>query len=56
MLKVLARLNAVSDAAWSMAARAKDKGNNDKAEADALRLAKNSISGARSLHGPLALR
>jgi hypothetical protein len=41
MLKALARLTAVSDAAWTMAARAREKGN-DKLEADALRLAKDT--------------
>ena len=44
MLKALARLTAVSDAAWAMAARAIEKGNNnnDKLEVDALRLAKDT--------------
>ncbi len=37
----LARLTAVSDAAWAMATRAREKGN-DKQEADALRLAKDT--------------
>jgi hypothetical protein len=40
-LKTLARLTALSDAAWAMAARAREKGN-DKLEADALRLAKDT--------------
>ena len=43
ILKALARLTAVSDAAWAMAARAKEKSNNDKLEADALRLAKDTV-------------
>jgi hypothetical protein len=37
------RLTAVSDTAWAMAARAKEKDNNDKLEADALRIAKDTI-------------
>lgn len=41
MLKALARLNAVSDSAWAMAHRAKEK-DNDKLETDALRLAKDT--------------
>jgi hypothetical protein len=41
MLKALARLTAVSDATWTMAARARENGN-DKLEADALRLAKDT--------------
>ena len=41
-MKFLARLNAVSDAAWAMYARGKEKGNNDKLEVDALRLAKDT--------------
>jgi hypothetical protein len=41
VLKNIARLTAVSDSAWAMAARAKEKGN-DKLEADALRLAKDA--------------
>ena len=36
------RLNAVSDAAWAMYARGREKGNNDKLEGDALRLAKDT--------------
>jgi ParB-like chromosome segregation protein Spo0J len=42
ILKALARLTAVSDAAWAMAARAREEGN-DKLEADALRLAKDTV-------------
>jgi len=42
LLKALARLTAVSDAAWAMVARARDEGN-DKLEADALRLAKDTL-------------
>ena len=41
VLKNIARLNAISDSAWAMAARAKEKGS-DKLEADALRLAKDT--------------
>jgi hypothetical protein len=41
VLKNIARLTAVSDSAWAMAARAKEKGS-DKLEADALRLAKDT--------------
>jgi hypothetical protein len=41
MLKALARLTAVSDAAWAMAARAKEK-DDDKLEVVALRLAKDT--------------
>jgi hypothetical protein len=41
VLKNIARLTAVSDSAWSMAARAKES-KNDKLEADALRLAKDT--------------
>jgi hypothetical protein len=37
-------LTTVSDAAWAMAARAREKDdNNDKLEADALRLAKDTV-------------
>ena len=36
------RLTAVSDAAWAMATRAREKDNYDKLEADALRLAKDN--------------
>jgi hypothetical protein len=42
ILKALARLTAVSDAAWAMAAKAREK-DNDKVEADALRLAKDTV-------------
>jgi len=42
ILKALARLTAVSDTAWAMAASAREKGN-DKLEADALRLAKDTV-------------
>jgi hypothetical protein len=42
LLKALARLTAVSYAAWAMAARAREKGN-EKLEADALRLAKDTV-------------
>ena len=42
MLKALARLTAVWDAAWAMAARAREEGN-DKLEGDALRLAKDTV-------------
>jgi hypothetical protein len=42
LLKALARLTAVSDTAWAMVARARDEGN-DKLEADALRLAKDTL-------------
>jgi hypothetical protein len=41
MLKALARLNAVSDAAWAMYAKAIENGN-DKLEVVALRLAKDT--------------
>ena len=41
ILKTLSRLTAASDAAWAMAVRAREKGN-DKSEADALRLAKDT--------------
>jgi len=41
-MKFLALLNAVSDAAWAMYARGREKGNNDKLEVDALRLAKDT--------------
>jgi hypothetical protein len=41
VLKNIVRLTAVSDSAWAMAARAKEKGS-DKLEADALRLAKDT--------------
>jgi hypothetical protein len=41
-LKALAKLTAVSDAAWAMAARAREEGD-DKLEADALRLAKDTV-------------
>lgn len=37
------RLTAAFDAAWAMAARAREKGNNDKLEVDALRLAKDTV-------------
>jgi hypothetical protein len=40
-LKALVRLTAVSDAAWAMAARAREEGN-DKLEVDSLRLAKDT--------------
>jgi hypothetical protein len=39
LLKALARLTAVLDAAWAMVARAREEGN----ETDALRLAKNAV-------------
>ena len=42
LLKALARLTAVSDTAWAMVTRARDEGN-DKLEADALRLAKDTL-------------
>ena len=42
ILKALARLTAISDTAWAMAASAREKGN-DKLEADALRLAKDTV-------------
>jgi len=42
ILKALARFTAASDAAWAMAARAREEGN-DELEADALRLAKDTI-------------
>jgi hypothetical protein len=42
LLKALARLTAVSDTAWAIAASAREKGN-DKLEADALRLAKDTV-------------
>jgi hypothetical protein len=42
ILKALARLIAVSDTAWAMAARAREKGN-DKLEADAVLLAKDTV-------------
>jgi Helix-turn-helix domain of resolvase len=41
VLKNIARLTAVSDSAWAMAARAKEN-KHDKLEADALRLAKDA--------------
>ena len=41
-MKFLALLNAVSDATWAMYARGREKGNNDKLEVDALRLAKDT--------------
>jgi hypothetical protein len=41
-MKFLALLNAVSDAAWAMYAKGREKGNNDKLEVDALRLAKDT--------------
>ena len=41
-MKFLALLNAVSDAAWAMYARGREKGNNDKLEVDGLRLAKDT--------------
>lgn len=43
-----ARLTAVSDAAWAMAARAREEGN-DKLEADALRLAKDTVKQIRDI-------
>lgn len=42
ILKAIARLTVVSDAAWATAARAREKGN-DKLEADALKLAKDTV-------------
>jgi FixJ family two-component response regulator len=42
ILKAIARLTAVSDAAWAMAARARKEGN-DKLEADVLRLANDTV-------------
>jgi hypothetical protein len=41
-MKFLALLNAASDAAWAMYAKGREKGNNDKLEVDALRLAKDT--------------
>jgi hypothetical protein len=41
VLKNIARLTAVSDSAWTMAVRAKEKGS-DRLEVDALRLAKDT--------------
>jgi hypothetical protein len=42
ILKALARLTAVSDEAWTMAPRPREKGNDKLAEANALRLAKDT--------------